>query len=59
MSTNSRAARIARRLRRTWGDMDYAQRRMFELRTGVSARPSRRSKISVEDLERLYHLRSA
>jgi hypothetical protein len=59
MITNSRATRIARRVRRTWAELDYAQRRMFELRTGVSARGQRRSTARIEELERLYHLRSA
>ena len=34
-ATLSRASRIVRRFRRTWAEMDYAQRRMIEIRTGV------------------------
>jgi hypothetical protein len=59
MITMSRPIRIARRVRRIWAELEYAQRRLFELRTGVSAEPRRRSQVSVEELERLYRLRSA
>lgn len=31
----SRVRRIAQRVRRAWGEMDYAQRRLLELQTGV------------------------
>ncbi len=34
-----RPRRMMRRIRRTWSELDYAQRRMFELRTGVKAIP--------------------
>jgi hypothetical protein len=30
---------MLRRVRSTWAELDYAQRRMFELRTGISAVP--------------------
>ena len=52
----SRIKRVARRAKRIWSEMDYAQRRMFELRTGVPARADRRPRISrsVDELERLY-----
>ena len=57
----TRAVRIAERLRRAWVEMDYAQRRMFELRTGVASLPAtrrRRDVSSVEDLEALYALKA-
>lgn len=28
---------VAHRIRRTWDELSYAQRRSFELRTGISA----------------------
>ncbi len=57
-ATLSRASRIVRRFRRTWAEMDYAQRRMIEIRTGVpqAGGPSR---VTVDELERLYRHRSA
>ena len=55
-SATSRTKRLARRMKRLWGEMDYAQNRMFELRTGVPTNAQRRPKISrsVDELERLY-----
>jgi hypothetical protein len=37
-SSHSRIARIARSVRRTWNELDYAQRRMFEIQTGLRTR---------------------
>jgi hypothetical protein len=39
MHTNPK--RIILRTRRIWREMDRAQRRLFELQTGVSTRPHR------------------
>jgi len=54
--TTSRIKRTARRLQRIWSELDYAQRRSFEMRTGVPAGARRRATISrtVDELERLY-----
>jgi hypothetical protein len=54
----SRASRIIAWLRETWDEMDYAQRRLIELRTGVPMLrvPSVRSE--VDELEDLYALPS-
>jgi hypothetical protein len=52
-SATSRIKRAARRAKRLWSELDYAQRRVFEMRTGV---PLTRPNISrsVDELERLY-----
>jgi hypothetical protein len=52
-SATSRIKRAARRAKRLWAELDYAQRRVFEMRTGV---PLTRPNISrsVDELERLY-----
>jgi hypothetical protein len=55
----SRASRMIARLRRSWAEMDDAQRRMFELRTGLSVRqtPGRAdARPQIEELEALYAL---
>lgn len=57
-STNPSLTRLALRVRRTWGEMDYAQRRLFEIQTGLRVtgpRPPRRAR-TIEELERLYEL---
>ena len=36
---STRAVRLAHQLRSVLGEMSYTQRRMFELRTGISSRP--------------------
>jgi hypothetical protein len=33
--TTSRSRRIIARLAQAWGEMDYAQRRLLEIRTGI------------------------
>jgi len=39
----ARAKSIMRRLKRVWAELDYAQRRLFEIRTGVPL--TRRAKL--------------
>jgi hypothetical protein len=59
VATHSRLFRLGARIRRVYAELDYAQRRLFELRTGVSSLPSPRHtppRLSVEDLEALYEL---
>jgi hypothetical protein len=55
-SATSKAGRVVKRLKRLWGELDYAQRRSFELQTGVPVGTGRRRRISrsVDELERLY-----
>ena len=52
-SATSQSKGAVRRLRRLLAELDYVERRVFEIRTGV---PARRPKInrSVEELEQLY-----
>jgi uncharacterized NAD(P)/FAD-binding protein YdhS len=60
--TASTATRIARRARRIWAELDHAQRRSFEIRTGVpieSRHVHRANRDTVEQLERLYRMRAA
>ena len=53
-----RVKRMIAGARHAWAEMDYAQRRMFELRTGISLPPARhgRARPRIEDLEALYAL---
>ncbi|HUA47634.1 MAG TPA: hypothetical protein VMA77_20525 [Solirubrobacteraceae bacterium] len=55
-SATSKTRRVIGRVRRVWAELGYAQRRLFEIRTGIPARPERRPRISrsVDELERLY-----
>ena len=55
-ATASKSTRAIRRLKRVWAELDYAQRRSFELQTGVPIGARRRAQISrsVDELERLY-----
>jgi hypothetical protein len=55
-ATASKSTRAIRRLKRLWAELDYAQRRSFELRTGVPVGANARQRISrsVDELERLY-----
>jgi hypothetical protein len=50
------AKRVGRRVKRLWAELDYAQRRAFEIRTGVPVGSDRRRGISrrIDELERLY-----
>jgi hypothetical protein len=55
----SRLRRLAARIRRTHAELHYAQRRLLELRTGVSSLPTHRHaarRVSVEELEALLEL---
>ena len=54
-ATASQIKRLARRFRQVWSELDYAQRRAFEIRTGVPVRPTQGPRISrtIEELERL------
>ncbi len=56
--TTSRAGRIFHRVKEIWAELDYAQRRTLEIRTGIpltqQANPDMTA--SVSDLESLYAL---
>jgi hypothetical protein len=41
LTSASRTRRIVSRISATWAEMDHAQRRIFEIQTGITA-PSRR-----------------
>jgi hypothetical protein len=61
MSTSilSRLRRIFSRVTQTWTELDYAQRRLLEIRTGIpNLTPPKRPRISrrVSELEALYAL---
>lgn len=51
-----RAKRAIRRIKQVWSELGYAQRRLFEIRTGVPVPARQRPEIirSLEELERLY-----
>lgn len=55
-ATASQIKRLVRRFRRVWAELDYAQRRVFEIRTGVPVGPGKGRRISrtIDELERLY-----
>lgn len=46
---STRAIRLSHQLRRTLAEMSYAQRRMFELRTGISSRSQRERRPSTRE----------
>ena len=53
-TTTSRARRIVSRITATWAQMDYAQRRMLEIQTGVTGlagRHGRRTRVHDNDLD--------
>lgn len=56
-ATGSRARRTIGRLKRLWRELDYAERRVLEIRTGVpfsTPEERRRSRLRVAQLEHLY-----
>lgn len=57
--TRSRAGQILHRASQIWGELDYAQRRLMEIRTGVPQRSRRRrpaTGATVRELEALFAL---
>lgn len=50
--SHSRVRRAARRIKVIWSELDYAQRRLFEIRTGIDV--DRRGKRSRAELDALY-----
>lgn len=55
MSAISRPRKFARRARETWAELDHAQRRLLEIRTGQPLTDTPRPTVSVAELERLYN----
>ena len=55
-ATRSRATRAIQILKETWDEVDYANRRLLELRVGIPARPHSSPKLSttVSELEALF-----
>ncbi|MGA2014929.1 MAG: hypothetical protein ABSH51_30985 [Solirubrobacteraceae bacterium] len=49
MTTTSRARRIVSRISATWAELDYAQRRLFEIQTGTPVPPRPRRRHARED----------
>ena len=56
ITKSSKRSRWLRRARGIWNELDFAQRRSFEVQTGVpvGARRGRRISRTVDELERLY-----
>lgn len=52
MKTTRRVRRTAHRIKAIWSELDYAQRRLFEIRTGIDI--ERRGKRSQAELDDLY-----
>ncbi len=53
----SHVSRALGRAKQIWSELDYTQRRLFELRTGIpSTTPEKRPslKARIDELERLY-----
>jgi hypothetical protein len=58
-SISSRLRRISSRVTKTWAELDYAQRRLLEIHTGIpNLAPRKRPGVSptVGELEALYAL---
>jgi hypothetical protein len=56
--SGTRIRRTVNHIHRTWTELSYAQRRMFEIRTGLPpAEPN--FSISADELERRFRLGSA
>lgn len=57
LRTNARTRRLTHRIHRTLSELAYAQRRMFEIRTGLPpAEPT--FSIDAEELERRFRVGS-
>jgi hypothetical protein len=57
-TTKPRVSRILAWLRDTWAELDYAQRRMFELNLAIPALRPPPDRADVDELEALYALPS-
>jgi hypothetical protein len=52
VKTKASISHAFRRVREIWAELDYAQRRLFELRTGVDA--GRPRTLTIDELEAMY-----
>jgi hypothetical protein len=57
-ATTSGVRHTFERMKRVWSEIDYAQQRLFEIRTGVPVIERRKAE-TVEELEALYKLEEA
>jgi hypothetical protein len=48
--------RIIGWVRDAWVELEYAQRRLFELRTGIPSGATRRCRVRIDELEAWYAL---
>ena len=58
-ATKTGLGQTIKRVKRAWAEMDYAQRRLFEIRTGIPASgrdEAARPATTVDELETLYEL---
>jgi hypothetical protein len=55
-ATTNQIKRLIRRFRQVWAEVSYAQRRAFEIRTGVPVGANKSPRISrtIDELDRLY-----
>lgn len=58
ISTTFHAHRIINRVTRIWSELDYTQRRLLEIRTGVQLTHRESARIGADELEALYALHS-
>jgi hypothetical protein len=57
MSIATGIQRFGRRATKLWNELDYAQRRLFEIRTGIEVdqvQARRRARRTIRELEALY-----
>jgi hypothetical protein len=58
--TESRLSRTINRLKQIWSELDYAQQRLFEIRTGIPAsalEKRAKARAQIDELERVYRYR--
>jgi len=53
--TTSRASRIAHTVTKVWTELDYAQRRLFEIRTGAELTRREPPPIPIDELKALHN----
>jgi hypothetical protein len=56
MATSTGMRQAIKRVRRVWAELDYAQQRLFEIRTGVPVTGRSRAAASPAELEALHAL---
>lgn len=61
MALKLKAQGTVQRLKNAWADMDYAQRRLVEIRVGIPPKESirqRNERARIEQLEAIYRLQA-